>query len=162
MYPCPPSKRELLLTFSPHRFSSVQLLNQVQLFATPWAKAHHAACPHRLLEPISESTVYTLLCLASFTQCAVFEMHPCLYRCMVHSFVLWVIIVLNVFVVVTPTTVTHQAPLSMGFPRQEYWIELPFPSPEDLPGPEIKPMPSACIFHIAGGSFPMSHQGNLP
>ena len=29
-----------------------------------------------------------------------------------------------------PWTVTHQAPLSMGFPRQEYWGELPFPSPE--------------------------------
>ena len=29
-------------------------------------------------------------------------------------------------------TVAHQAPLSMGFPRQEYWSGLPFPSPEDL------------------------------
>ena len=27
----------------------------------------------------------------------------------------------------------------MGFPRQEYWSVLPFPSPEDLPDPEIKP-----------------------
>ena len=33
---------------------------------------------------------------------------------------------------VTPWIVTHQAPLSMGFPRQEYWSGLPFPSPEDL------------------------------
>ena len=39
----------------------------------------------------------------------------------------------------TPWTVTHQAPLSMGFPRQEYWSGLPFPSPGDLPDPEIKP-----------------------
>ena len=31
--------------------------------------------------------------------------------------------------------VTHQAPLSMGFPRQEYWSGLPFPSPRDLPNP---------------------------
>ena len=30
----------------------------------------------------------------------------------------------------TPWTVAHQAPLSMGFPRQEYWIGLPFPSPK--------------------------------
>ena len=35
----------------------------------------------------------------------------------------------------TPWTVAHQAPLSMGFSRQEYWSELPFPSPEDLPDP---------------------------
>ena len=33
----------------------------------------------------------------------------------------------------------HQAPPSMGFSRQEYWSELPFPSPEDLPSPGIDP-----------------------
>ena len=36
-------------------------------------------------------------------------------------------------------TVAHQAPLSMGFPKQEYWSGLPFPSPGDLPNPVIKP-----------------------
>ena len=40
---------------------------------------------------------------------------------------------------VTPWTVAHQAPLSMGFSRQEYWSGLPFPSPEDLPDRGIKP-----------------------
>ena len=35
----------------------------------------------------------------------------------------------------TPWTVAHQAPLSMGFSRQEYWNGLPFPSPGDLPHP---------------------------
>ena len=40
----------------------------------------------------------------------------------------------------TPWTVVHQAPLSMGFSRQEYQSELPFPSPSDLPGPRIEPM----------------------
>ena len=39
---------------------------------------------------------------------------------------------------VTPWTVAHQAPLSMGFPRQEYWSGLPFPTPGDLPNPGIK------------------------
>ena len=38
----------------------------------------------------------------------------------------------------TPWTVAHQAPLSMGFSRQEYWSGLPFPSPGDLPNPGIK------------------------
>ena len=37
-----------------------------------------------------------------------------------------------------PRTVVHQAPLSMGFPMQEYWSMLPFSSPGDLPGPGIK------------------------
>ena len=40
---------------------------------------------------------------------------------------------------VTPWTVAHQVPLSMGFSRQEYWSGLPFPSPGDLPDPGIGP-----------------------
>ena len=38
----------------------------------------------------------------------------------------------------TPWSVAHQAPLSMGFPRQDYWSELPFPFPGHLPNPGIK------------------------
>ena len=41
---------------------------------------------------------------------------------------------------VTPWTVACQAPLSKGFPRQEYWSGLPFPSPGDLPDPGLKSM----------------------
>ena len=42
----------------------------------------------------------------------------------------------------TPWTVAHQGPLSLGFPRQEYWSGLSFPSPGDLldPGNELKLM----------------------
>ena len=40
---------------------------------------------------------------------------------------------------VTPWTVACQAPPSVEFSRQEYWSELPFPSPGDLPNPGIKP-----------------------
>ena len=36
-------------------------------------------------------------------------------------------------------TVAHQAPLSTEFSRKKYWSDLPFPSPEDLPDPVIKP-----------------------
>ena len=39
----------------------------------------------------------------------------------------------------TPWTVARQAPLSMGFSRQEYWSWLPFPSLGDLPDPGIEP-----------------------
>ena len=38
----------------------------------------------------------------------------------------------------TPWTAAHQTPLSMGFPRQEYWSGLPFPTPGDLPDPGIE------------------------
>ena len=50
---------------------------------------------------------------------------------------------------VTPRTVAHQAPLSIGFSRQEYWSGLPFPSPGDLPDPGIEPASPA----LAGGFF---------
>ena len=39
---------------------------------------------------------------------------------------------------VTPWTVAHQAPLSMGISRQEYWSGMPCPSPGDLPDPGIE------------------------
>ena len=40
---------------------------------------------------------------------------------------------------VTPWSVAHRAPLSLGFPRLEYWSGLPLSSPGDLPDPGIKP-----------------------
>ena len=48
----------------------------------------------------------------------------------------WLLSCVQLFV--TPWTVVHQTPLSMGFPRQEYWSGLPFPSPGDLPNPGIE------------------------
>ena len=45
----------------------------------------------------------------------------------------------NVRLLETPWTTAPQAPPSMGFPRQEDWSGLPFPSPGDLPHPGIKP-----------------------
>ena len=40
---------------------------------------------------------------------------------------------------VTPWTMSRKAPLSMGFPRQEYWTGFPCPLPGDLPDPGIEP-----------------------
>ena len=48
-----------------------------------------------------------------------------------------------------PWTVAHQAPLSMGFSRQEHWSGLPFPPPGDPPDPGIEPVSPA----LAGGFF---------
>ena len=50
----------------------------------------------------------------------------------------------------------HQTPLSVGFPRQEYWRGLPFPAPGDLPDPGIKPESPA----LQTDSSPLSHQGS--
>ena len=46
-------------------------------------------------------------------------------------------------------TVAHPAPLSIGFPRQEYWRGLPFPSPGDISDPRIEPVSPA----LAGRFF---------
>ena len=56
----------------------------------------------------------------------------------------------------TPWTVARQAPLPMGFPRQEYWSELPFPPPGALPNRGIEPVSSA----LAGRFFTTEHQGS--
>ena len=64
----------------------------------------------------------------------------------------------------TPWTVACQAPLSMGFSRQEYWSELPFPPPGDLPDPEIKPVSPALagrFFTTAPPGKPGNQPGNL-
>ena len=55
-----------------------------------------------------------------------------------------------------PWTITCQAPLSMGFPRQEYWNGLLFPSPGDLPDPGIKPGSLA----LQADSLPSEPAGN--
>ena len=51
-----------------------------------------------------------------------------------------------------PVDCVHQAPLSMGFSRQEYWSELPFLSPGDLPNPGLEPV-SLMSPVLAGGFF---------
>ena len=57
---------------------------------------------------------------------------------------------------VTPWSVVRQAPLSMGFPRQEYRSGLPLPTPGDLPDPESKP----AFPDRQADSSPLSHQGS--
>ena len=53
----------------------------------------------------------------------------------------------------TPRIAARQAPLSTGFPRNEYWRGLPFPSPGHLPNPAIKPVSPA----LQADSVPLSH-----
>ena len=63
-----------------------------------------------------------------------------------------------------PLPVAHQAPLSMGFPRQESWSGVPFPSPEDLPDPGIKPVSPTLqvVTCIASEFFPSWAFGEAP
>ena len=67
----------------------------------------------------------------------------------------------RVRLLVTPWTVAHQAPLSMGFSRQEYWSGLPFHSPGDLSDPGIEPWSPAlqanALTSEPSGKTPGSH-----
>ena len=66
------------------------------------------------------------------------------------------LVVKSCLILVTPWTVACQAPLSMGFSRQEYWSGLPFPSPGGLPNPDtgIKPVSPALAGRFFGTEPP--------
>ena len=74
-----------------------------------------------------------------------------------HCWIKWHCALSPVQLFVTPWTVARQASLSMGFPRQEYWGGMPFPSPGTLPDPGIELKSSALV-----GRFfsPLSHLGS--
>ena len=73
----------------------------------------------------------------------------------------------RVWIFATPWVVACQAPVSMGFPRQEYWSQLPFPSPGHLLNPGMEPASSALggrwiLYHwtIREAHEPLDHQEN--
>ena len=74
-------------------------------------------------------------------------------RYLIIGVVVWLIS--HVWLFVTPWTVASHASLFMGFPRQEYWSGLPFPSPGDL-SDAVSSVSSACQLD----SLPLSHMGS--
>ena len=74
------------------------------------------------------------------------------------SFILVVVVAKLCLTLVTPWTVACQTPLSMEFPRQEYWSGLPFPSPGDFLDLGIEPPSPA----LRADSLPVSQQGSSP
>ena len=107
-----------------------QLLSGVWVFAAPWTTCSPPGSSvlgisqARTIQEIQETWVWSLgqedplESYHSLSLSLVAKLHPTL---------------------ATPWTVACQAPLSMGFSRQQYWSELPFPSPVDLPDPGIEP-----------------------
>ena len=66
-----------------------------------------------------------------------------------------------VLLFVTPWTVARQAPLSMGFSRQEYWSGLPCPPPGIIPNPGIKSMADS-LQPVAPQSMTLSRDRVFP
>ena len=62
----------------------------------------------------------------------------------------------------TPWIVTLQAPLTMGFSRQEYWNGLPFPTPRDLPNPGIESALAGRFFTTTPPGKPVNKADKIP
>ena len=81
-----------------------------------------------------------------------FQIHMLILFCMLLYIKVKMKLLSRVRLFATPWTLVYQAPPSMGFSRQEYWSELSFPSPGDLPDPGVTPVSLA----LAGGFFTTS------
>ena len=77
--------------------------------------------------------------------------------CMCVCVCVWVCVLSYVWLFATAWTIVYQPPLFMGFPRQEHWCGLPFPSPGDLPNPGVKPA-SLVSPALAGRFFTVAPQ----
>ena len=123
----------LCLLFSiPAGYSFLFHWMHIPLFSYPYFSLMDICVVYRLLQ-IKSLYLWTFL-LKSFCGVVVFS-------CSVVSNSLWP----------HQLYIARQAPLPIGFSRQEHWSGLPFPSPGDLPNPGIKP-----VFD----SLPLSHQGS--
>ena len=122
---------------------------------TPWlVAASRQSLPvssHGCLPPVAMSAhgllcacarVYVCACARVYVRTYVF-VHMCVYVCMYVCVCMISHSVVSDSMRVPMGCVAHQAPLSMGFSRQEYWSGLPFPPPGDLPDPGIEPTSSA-------------------
>ena len=107
---------------------------QLFCFADGW-------CPQSVLFK-GQLYIITCRCVGTHVQCKYIYIHMCVPSC--------------VQFLVTPRIVAHQAPLSMGFSRQEYWSGLPFPPSADLPNPEIEPVSPESQADFS----PLSHRGS--
>ena len=117
------------VTWEKNNFSSRK---QIKLSQTTFTK-HHALCSQekvqRKVEMRYSQTCKLILGMMMFSRDLSER-----YCCLVSK---------SCLTLATPLTVALQAPLSMGFPRQEYWSGLPSPSPGDPPDPGIEPESSA-------------------
>ena len=94
----------------------------------------------KLVLPLGLSVMLKLTALLTFFFFMASTLASCsdAFCCPRSNFCLLFVCANHVHLFATPQTVACQAPLSLGFSRQEYWSGLPFPSPEDLPSPGME------------------------
>ena len=110
---------------------------------------HRKTCIAMFLEPYS-FRLFTMLLISAIQQ-SDSVIHTCVHAKLLQS--------CRVFV--NPWTVACQAPLFMGFSRQEYWSGLPCPPPGDLPDPGTEPLSQASSA-LADGFFTTSATREIP
>ena len=108
-----------------------------------------------LLEHNNNNNVYgiTLCHYYWHNYCVCHDVMSCMCVCVFSHFS-------RVWLFATSWTVAHQAPLSIGFSRQEYWSELPCPPARDLPDPGTEPT-SLTSPALQLDFLPLSHLGSL-
>ena len=120
---------------SPGQNTGVGSLSLLQMFPT---QGSNPGLPH------CRQSLYLQNILYLSHQGSPLHVYVCVSVCVcdIYTHTIWHVCILShctdVWLSVTPWTVLHQAPLSVGFSRQEYWSELSFPPPGDLPNPGIK------------------------
>ena len=132
------------------RFLVINEPHEIKLAASPKIALSTCCRGAGRAQSIPEK-IKLFLCLFSVS-CVIFQKEfsflPCvLSRCS------------HVQLFLTLWSIAHQAPLAMGFSKQEYWSGLPFPSPGDLPDPGIEAL-SSVPPALAGQSLPLSYPGS--
>ena len=151
--PCPTpldSSRELSLGALLH--VSVLLWWSISHMVIYMFQCYSLKSSHPRLLPLSPKVCSLHLCLLCCPACRI---AGTIFLNFIYMCVVVVYSLSHVQLFSTPWTVAHQAPLSMGFPRQDYFSGLPFPPPGDLPDPGIK-FTSA----LQVDSLPLSHLGS--
>ena len=140
-WPLPLSSRQC----APH-LTTPLVLNQGSLFPWPTASLSSTRLTYDLLLGSRAILAWSYWSVHPTCRC----LKPYVRTCMLSPFS-------HVWLFATAWTIALQAPLSMGFSRQEYWSGLPCPPPEDLPDPGIEPtslMPPALTGSATWKAFP--------
>ena len=141
LYKCSPQVVLTLSWFSPTSASFAKFYQYYLNFFGIYCVLQRST----VLKIISESNHLRLVAICNTTlRSLVIYFGMCLVTCVLSCFS-------HVKFFVNLRTVVHQAPLSMGFYRQEYWSVLPCHSPVDLPDPGIKP--KSLISSVSAGGF---------
>ena len=130
-------RQKQLPSQDPFSLAPIRVLGQRTGSITIWRKQEWM----RYLKSSRNPSLYSINILLWWPTCLLLRVYILYSYCTVTVFCMKVKVksLSRVWLFATLWTAAHQAPLPIGFSRQEYWSGLPFPSPGDLPDPGIEP-----------------------